>query len=347
MFKKLIAITLAMVLVFGICACSKKSTPSNPTEHTSPSQETDPTTDHVVPFDPSVPSQTEPTGTTDPVNPEDTTTMRLVADTALRYEADEHSATYAVLLAGNKVQVAEFTKDWARIVIDNKSYYVPYNSVRGLDEYLIVIDAGHQAKQNTEKEPIGPDASETKAKVTSGTQGVATGMKEYVLNLIVAQKLQKILEQRGYKVAMIRTTHEVNMSNAERAQVANNMYADAFIRIHANGSEDSSVNGIVTVCQTKDNVYNSAIYEQCKALSTAVLDEMVSVTGAKKLYVWETDTMSGINWCTVPVTIVEMGFMSNPEEDTKLASPEYQEIFAGGMVEGVYKIALERGWITE
>ena len=200
---------------------------------------------------------------------------------------------------------------------------------------LIVIDAGHQAKANYDKEPLGPGATELKTKVSSGTQGVATGLEEYRLNLLVAQKLQQILEDRGYETVMIRTTHDVNISNAERAQIANALNADAFIRIHANGSEDPNTNGILTICQTKENPYNKAFYEASYLLSRLVLDEMVSATDAKRLYVWETDTMSGINWCQIPVTIVEMGFMSNEAEDRKMATDAYQDLLAEGIANGI------------
>ena len=204
-----------------------------------------------------------------------------------------------------------------------------------IEQKRIVIDAGHQAKGNYEKEPVGPGASELKAKVSSGTQGISTGLEEYQLNLLVAQKLQKILQDRGYEVVMIRTTHDVNISNAERAKIANDLAADAFIRIHANSSDNPQTNGILTICQTKENPYNGDLYNTSYLLSQTVLDEMVAATGAKRLYVWETDTMSGINWCQVPVTIVEMGFMSNVAEDEKMATDDYQKLLALGIANGI------------
>ncbi len=229
---------------------------------------------------------------------------------------------------------------WSAVEIDGKEYYIASEYLKLKSEMqengrLVVIDAGHQGKGNSEQEPIGPGASEMKAKVASGTSGCISGLNEYELTLAVSLKLQAELEARGYQVIMVRTSHDVNISNSERAAVANNAGADAFIRVHANGSDDSSENGILTICPTSANPYMGNLYSQCRSLSECVLDGAVGATGANKKYIWETDSMSGINWCTVPVTIVEMGFMTNPTEDQKMATDGYQDQLAAGIADGV------------
>ena len=199
----------------------------------------------------------------------------------------------------------------------------------------IVIDAGHQSKADSEREPVGPGAAETKAKVSSGTQGKWTGVSEYALNLEISLRLRDALLLEGYNVIMIRETNEVNISNAERATIANEAQADVFIRIHADGSDNPAAQGMMTICPTPKNVYCKEIYEESRRLSDCVLRQMVAKTGAKSRKVWETDTMSGINWCQVPVTIVEMGFMSNKEEDYLLQDAQYQEKIVQGILEGI------------
>lgn len=200
---------------------------------------------------------------------------------------------------------------------------------------IVAIDAGHQAKGNPEKEPVGPGSSTMKAKVAAGATGISTKLPEYQLTLAVARKVEDLLEERGYQVVMIRQTNDVNISNAERAKLANESGADVFVRIHANSLDSPGVRGTLSMCQTEKNPYNGELHDQSYRLSRSITDAICAATGFKNRGVQETDTMSGINWCTIPVSIVEMGFMSNPEEDQLMAQEEYQDLIAGGIANGI------------
>ena len=206
-----------------------------------------------------------------------------------------------------------------------------------VDAKCIVIDAGHQQTADYGTEPLGPGSTEMKTRVAAGTSGVMTGTPEYELNLAVSLLLEKELTVRGYEVVMTRTENDVSISNAERAAIANECQADAFIRVHANGSESSSASGIMTICMTPKNPYNGALYEKSYALSACILTQLGAALGKPESQqtLWQTDTMTGINYSQVPVTIVEMGFMTNLDEDAAMATEEYRQKIAAGIADGV------------
>lgn len=265
--------------------------------------------------------------------------MYIAKQAEFRNEPNTEAEVIAVLEVHEEVEVIESRGEWSKISYNGQSGYILSQTLAAEDQmtasHLIVIDAGHQAQGNSEQEPVGPGASETKAKVASGTMGTASGVPEYELTLSVSLKLEEELKARGYQVIMIRTTNDVDISNSERAQIANEANADAFIRIHANGSADASINGALTMCQTSSNPYNGEMADVCRRLSETILDSLCEATGCQKQHVLETDTMSGINWCTVPVTIVEMGYMTNPTEDLAMETEEYQLKIAQGIANGL------------
>jgi N-acetylmuramoyl-L-alanine amidase len=215
--------------------------------------------------------------------------------------------------------------------------YIEETTQATTSAYVVVIDPGHQQSGNSSQEPVGPGATQTKAKVAGGTHGNASGLNEYELTLSISLKLRDILEQRGYTVIMTRETNDVDISNAQRAQIANNANADAFVRVHANGSENTSANGAMTICQTASNPYNANQYQNSRLLSQYVLENVVASSGAKYERIWETDTMSGINWASVPSTIVEVGYMTNTNEDLLMKTDEYQQKLADGIALGIEK----------
>ena len=202
---------------------------------------------------------------------------------------------------------------------------VPFNG------HTIAIDAGHQAKANAEKEPIGPGSETMKAKMPAGATGTESGVKECELTLAVAKKLEQALENKGYHVVMIRESNDVNLSSAERSQIANQSEAEILVRLHANSMENSGVSGTLAMCMTDQNPYNAGLHGQSYTLSKLIVDQICGQTGSRNRGVQEVDNLSDINWSEIPVSVVEMGFLSCPEEDRLLQDEAYQDKIAAGI----------------
>jgi N-acetylmuramoyl-L-alanine amidase len=205
----------------------------------------------------------------------------------------------------------------------------------------ICIDPGHQRKGNNAKEETAPGSGITKPKVSSGTAGTATKKDEYVLTLEVGLKLKKKLENEGYNVIMTRETHDVNISNKERSVMTNNAGCSLYIRIHADGSENRNASGISVLTSSSKNKYTQKVQASSDRFSRIILEETLKTTGAKSRGVSYRDDLTGTNWSTVTNTLIEMGFMSNPEEDRKLSTPEYQDKMVDGMVNGINRYLRE------
>ena len=206
---------------------------------------------------------------------------------------------------------------------------------RNPNSAVVVIDPGHQRHGDSTKEPNGPGSSVMKARVTSGTSGVATGVAEYILNLDVSLKLKTELENRGYTVYMTRSIHDVNISNMERAQYATNVGADIAVRIHANGASSASVNGAETLFPSTSNPYVSHLANASYSLGRSIIDSYCTATGFANRGAKANDTMTGINWSDVPVTIIELGFMSNPSEDVAMQDATMQNNMVQGIANGI------------
>ena len=203
--------------------------------------------------------------------------------------------------------------------------------------HIVGIDPGHQSENvdMSATEPNGPGSSTMKAKASTGTRGSFSGLPEYQLNLDVSLLLRDILEQRGYQVIMTRTDNDTAISNKERAELVASQGAEICVRIHANGDDSADVSGALTMCPSQQNPYVSSLYDSSNKLSKCIVDSYCAATGFQNRGIIYTDSMTGINWSTIPVTIVEMGFMTNQSDDLKMAASSFQQTMAEGIANGI------------
>ena len=284
----------------------------------------------------------------------------------VRKEPEVESEIYITLDAGVTLNRTGVKDGWTRVLINGgvfylESRYVEQTSVKWATEtdvekvsHVVFIDPAKQITEDLNMEPISPeiDAPEMlgdgnyatatsaqavgmKTKMSAGAIGRSTGNFEYEVNMSVANYLNAELVKRGYTVYLSRTTNNVDISNAKRAEMANSSGAEIFIRLEAPAANDPTSSGVLGFIATSTNSHTGHLYQKNYELCYDVLKTTCEETGATRMGIYETDKLTALNYCNMPATVISMGFLSNENDDIALSTDEYKKKLAVGIAEGI------------
>ena len=155
------------------------------------------------------------------------------------------------------------------------------------------------------------------------------------MNLSYAKALKAELESRGYVVTLTREDNDVDISNQSRAKFANSSGATTFIRIQMNYSANKELSGVMAVTMTSDSPYNSELYSDSNALATRILQGVTDKTEAINHGIYETNEMTAINWSNIPVVVINLGYLSNEQDETNLLDENYFNDMVLGIADGI------------
>ena len=195
---------------------------------------------------------------------------------------------------------------------------------------LVCLDPGHNTVPavGRQTEPIGPGSTVRKIKDGGGAPGEAP------VALAIAHRTRTLLQRDGYRVAMTRSARPYAGGNIARAQFCNARGAALMIRIHADGSSDSTQHGVKTLVPALRRGWTDDVYAQSLRAGRRVQAAIVRATGAKNVGILFRSDLTGFNWANVPVVLVETGFMTNPTEGRSLRTGAYQLKIARGLTAG-------------
>lgn len=280
----------------------------------------------------------------------------------IRRTPEDHGQVYITLDKGVDLARTGVKDDWTKLLINGSSFYVQSKYVKettikwatetdvNVEQHTIYIDPAKQITEDHALEAVNPDlniadvpdASGTnaeragmKAKMTAASVGVNSGVFEYDVTMSVANYLNSELVKRGYTVFLSRSTNNVNLSNAKRAQMANASGAEVFIKLEAASSRDPSATGELGFITTSSNTHTGALYQKNYELCYDVLKTTCEMTEAPRLGIYETDNLTSLNYCNMPAMVLNMGFMSNDNDDYALNNDDYKKRLAVGIAEGI------------
>jgi N-acetylmuramoyl-L-alanine amidase len=200
----------------------------------------------------------------------------------------------------------------------------------------VCLDPGHQLTVDMTGEPVGPGADVSVERMRSmGTKNSFDGTMEYEWNMQMADLVKDELRRRGYTVVLTRESNDVNISNKERAEIANDAGADIFVGIQADSYSDDTVYGVYSEIPSGTNIYVGQYAKSSEELAKAIQDAVVAATGAKSRSPQYRDSLAVINWSKMPVCVMQLGYMSNPDEAKNLASEEYQTKIVTAICDGI------------
>ena len=215
-----------------------------------------------------------------------------------------------------------------------------------LSGVTVCIDPGHQGVPIKLSEPLGPGLSGRRISNNGQAQGTVTRRKESVVVLEIGLKLRNALLLEGADVVMTREDQQTAVSCVRRAEIAAEGGADLLIRLHCDSSSDKNRRGIhVYLPLSSDYAKQVADPATYRTYGDALYGAICEATGIHRGSVVQNNSYCTSNWATMPAFLVEMGYMSNAQDDAMLSTEEYQEAIIRGMVDGLEAVARLRGII--
>ena len=169
------------------------------------------------------------------------------------------------------------------------------------------------------------------------------GISEKSLTLAIQSRVKDKLEAEGYQVVTTRTS-DTYVDLTDRSRAANASESDIFVSIHINASGSSAAQGIETYYYQPYAEYPSRINATYHAnptrlsmsdtLANAIQSSLINATGAQNQGV-KRQTFAVLRETTSPAVLLELGFLSNPQEAARLNTSAYQETLANAIVAGI------------